>query len=149
MQPMNEPSSTRQERKLFADIYEPLFRREPQDTQLLKNVLCWLFAFRSLSYILYTVNQFYPLPFLPGMRIAVPFSAFVVVVAGAAWWTTWKELPTARAWAIAASLINVYIFLQQFLFPQSVWHHRVGSLLAGVAGLVVFLRPDRPRQPRS
>src|SRR6266849_4077394 len=62
--------------------------------------------------------------------LPIMFAVFATfsLVNGMAWWTLRKGKPTARGWAIAASILNLP------LFP-------LGTAI-GIAGLWVFLKPD-------
>jgi hypothetical protein len=70
---------------------------------------------------------------------------------GMAWWTVWKRKPSARAWAIAASLTTILLSL---LIIWSNLHHSrpiwwcSGVMLAwGITGLVGFVRRDGQYDP--
>jgi len=79
------------------------------------------------------------------MLIIASFSVTLATLAGVAWWTVWKGKPSAKGWAISASLMIILLFLWQFIFPlQPVWYHyrHLGALFIGIVGLVVFSRRD-------
>lgn len=70
------------------------------------------------------------------------FSIVVAVICGAAWWTLWNAVRSARGWAIAGSFMYVLIFLRQFVIPtRPIWDRYASSLLVGIIGLVVFSWP--------
>jgi hypothetical protein len=55
--------------------------------------------------------------------------------------------PSAEAWAVAASVFHLVVFLRQFVIamrPTITWYHcRHSSLIVGVVGIVAFLWPDQ------
>jgi len=122
--------------------------------QLIRKVLCWIFAITSLIYladlyriILYAINQHFPPSVLHSLLIAALFSVAVAAISGVAWWTIWKKTSSARGWAIAASIMHILIFLRQFIFPsRAVWGHHAGALIIGIVGLIAFLWPDKQRE---
>lgn len=82
----------------------------------------------------------------------------LAVVFGVAWWTILREKASAGGWAIAASVLNLLICIGVPLL-----YCRTGNLSAfwqlervfgiptaiGIAGLVVYLRPNRHAGKRS
>ena len=119
-----------------------------KDLQYLRKVLCWIFAFSSLMYllshlwsILYTIHRVHALPTF-SLRDELVL-VVTITIFGMAWWTIWKEKSSARVWGIAASLIEILIFLFPFILHSSHarWHH-LGALFIGIVGLIAFLRSD-------
>src|SRR5260370_2797207 len=121
--------------------------------QDIRKVMCWIFAATSLLHltislraILYIIRYHDTLPLPRSMLITASFSVTLATLAGVAWWTVWKGKPSAKGWAIFASLISILLFLWQFIFPlQPVWDHyrHFGAFFIGILGLVVFLQPHR------
>lgn len=114
--------------------------------------MCWIFATTSLLYllvslrdILYIVHRHYDFLPLRNLLITAPFSVTVATISGMASWSVWNGQPSARVWAISASLMSILIFLRPIIFHlPPVWDHHVGALVIGVIGLVAFLwRNDR------
>jgi hypothetical protein len=67
-----------------------------------------------------------------------------------AWWTIWKRKPAARGFAIAASVMQILIFVGQFISPARLaWDYHAGALLLGVVGLLAFLSNKQEWLPRS
>jgi uncharacterized membrane protein (DUF106 family) len=78
--------------------------------------------------------------FLPirSQLIAVFFIGLIIIFA-VAFWTVWKEKPSARGWGIAASLAYILIYFVPINFKaQYIWWYGVGNLAIGVLGLAVF-----------
>jgi uncharacterized membrane protein len=114
----------------------------------LKKILCWLFACTALMYLLIPnlsvlsairrVNASHL-----GSLFVVTFAAIVPILCAVAWWTIWKKKPSARAWGIAASIVEILIFARSALLSvPAAWPHHLGALFIGIVGLVVFLRRD-------
>jgi hypothetical protein len=114
----------------------------------LRKILCWLFACTALMYllipnlsVLFAILR--PNALRSGTLFVVTFAAIVPIICGIAWWTIWKEKPSARAWGIAASLVEIMIFAQPILFSvPTAWPRHLGALFIGIVGLVVFSRRD-------
>lgn len=110
----------------------------------------WVFLVTTLQYVTilvraipYELHQQYPVPLVRRMLIAPAFPLVVAAISGAAWWTVWKQKPSARIWAIAASLIYILIFARQFIILlQEPWYQHVGALFIGIVGLGTFLPYD-------
>src|SRR5260370_41964762 len=119
--------------------------------QDIRKVMCWIFAATSLLHltislraILYIIRYHDTLPLPRSMLITASFSVTLATLAGVAWWTVWKGKPSAKGWAISASLMSILLFLWQFIFPlQPVWYHysHFASLVIGIDGLAAFLNP--------
>jgi hypothetical protein len=113
--------------------------------------MCWIFLATSLQYatislksIPSAVHQQSSLPLLHILLIAPTLSVLMVLVSGMASWTIWKGKPSAKVWAVAASLIYVLIFLRQFIIPlRPNWDHYLVALFTGIVGLAAFLWPDK------
>jgi hypothetical protein len=78
------------------------------------------------------------------------FFAFVCMTAvfAMAWWTTWKSRSTARAWGIAASLIQLslplsLIYFRHLKLSNGKWQMMVLSTLA----LIAYAWPDSETKP--
>jgi hypothetical protein len=72
------------------------------------------------------------------------FEFTLAAVSGIAAWTVWKAHPSARGWAIAASLLYLSISIRPFLIPmRPVRDHYLVSLVLGLVGLAAFSWPDR------
>jgi hypothetical protein len=76
----------------------------------LRKILCWIFASTALMYLL-VPNLSVLFAIRPNASqsgsLFVTFAAIVPILCGIAWWTIWKEKPSARAWGIAASLVEI------------------------------------------
>ncbi len=71
----------------------------------------------------------------------------VAAVFGVAWWTVWRGRPSARGWAIVASMINIAVSLWPIVFfSRSVGSDFAVLLAIGLAGLAAFWR--RYEQPK-
>jgi hypothetical protein len=71
------------------------------------------------------------------------FPAMAVIYA-AAFWTVWKEKPSAWRWGIAASILQILTPLWHIIrFPQSIHSYTVLMLTIGIAGLAVFSMRDK------
>lgn len=120
----------------------------------LRKFLGWIFAATSLLYLLIDLPRnrylvFHPSEMFLSLRNAlnVPFFVLVIIVCGTAWWTTWKGKSSSRGWALAASIVQILIFLRgRLLFHPYAWWHHIGAFCIGVIGLVVFSSwYERPR----
>ena len=115
----------------------------------LRKFLGWIFAATSLLYLLIYLPRnrhlfFHPSYMFQPLRnvLYVPFFVLVSIVCGVAWWTVWKGTPSARGWGLAASIVQILIFLRPvLLFPPYAWWHHIGALCVGIVGLVVFFSP--------
>ena len=118
----------------------------------LRKFLSWIFAITSLISFRIALLDILPathrqdavLPFLR-MRLIAALILIVAIVFGMAWWTIWKEKPSARGWGIAASVIYILPPLAAIVYsPYSIWRHLVVILVLRVAGLVAFSRRYEP-----
>lgn len=106
----------------------------------------WAFATVSVPQILfftrdclYIVHRNLAPIHLDRWAIAVLFSGTVAVICGLAWWTLWKGSPSARLWAVAASIMQVAVFVRSLIVPpRAATGYHWGALLIGVIGLGVF-----------
>jgi len=112
----------------------------------LKKLLGWIFAATALFYLLIAIPRnrhlvLHPSEMFPSLRnlLYVPFFVLVFIVCGVAWWTTWKGKHSARVWALAASIVQILVYLRSILLfhPYAWWHH-AGALFIGIVGLIVF-----------
>ena len=121
-------------------------RRWPAD---FRKLMFWIFMVTSvglLGVFLYKIPRASRVPLLWNMLMGPISSLWMAAIFGAAAWTIWKARPTARGWAIAASLTYVLFFLLQFSFPtRNVWldRYRLLELFCGLLGLVCFGWPDK------
>jgi hypothetical protein len=71
---------------------------------------------------------------------AVTVCPIEAIVFGLAWWSVWKEKPSARFWGVAASLIWLLTALIAYVqFSRLTW----ALPIAGIAGLIAFSAPDK------
>jgi hypothetical protein len=118
-----------------------------QDT---RRVMCWIFAATCLLHLMvslrgvrYAMQQWHSPPVLRSALIAIFFSAVVSIISGAAYWSVWRNKPSGRGWAIAASIMSILVYIRSsILSSRPVWDRHVGALFIGVVGLVIFLYPD-------
>jgi hypothetical protein len=115
--------------------------------KILRWVLSWNFAFLSLLSI---VAAFWIILRTLHLQLAAarshPLALFIDVILpamaavfGVAWWKVWKEMPSARAWGIGASvLLAAHPLWRIVRFPRSIHGYNVLALAIGIAGLVVF-----------
>jgi hypothetical protein len=74
-------------------------------------------------------------------QLTTAFFLALISIFALAWWTVWKEKPSARGWGVAASLAYVLIYLQPIIFSSKyVWWHASADLFIGIVGLIVFSR---------
>jgi hypothetical protein len=112
----------------------------------LRKILCWLFACTALMYVLIpSLSVLSAIRLVNGFHLGgwfvLTFAAIVPILCAVAWWTIWKEKPSARAWGIAASIVEILIFARSVLFSvPAAWPHHLGALFIGIVGLVVFWR---------
>ena len=113
----------------------------------LRKYLSWTFAFISVVCLEITfsigLRPVYEHKRLRIVYLLVPalFTTFSIVFA-AAWWSVFREKSSARAWGIAASLINILVALTPVAFPpHSIWNGFLLLLALGMAGLITFCCP--------
>jgi len=80
---------------------------------------------------------------LPGLLAPTLFSVQAAVY-GMAFWTLWKQKPSAKLWGMVASLTYIVLPLltiwSKIHFSRSIRGCSMAVLVVGVAGLVVFSR---------
>jgi cytochrome bd-type quinol oxidase subunit 2 len=123
-----------------------------------KKILVWIFLAQSLLSLRDSFRNLRdgirPLYIYPAAHESLVLAALFFVVAaicGVAWWANWKREPSARAWAIAASLAIMLPFFPQFIFHlPPVWDHHVDVLIVGLGELATFAprEEQRDEQPR-
>lgn len=114
--------------------------------QIFKKFFGWLYGFLCLvclcvsSWGAYSaVHRHHgsvPFLFLVPSAVMLIFGA----VFGMAWWSTWKEDPSARFWGILASLLNLFIPASSMYF----FHARFGkskyeTIVLGLLGLFAYV----------
>jgi hypothetical protein len=123
--------------------------------QDIRKVLCWIFAFNALVYVLFSLRSMYAIsrPYAAlaprDLLITVLFQVVEASVTGVAWWAILSRKSSARAWGIAASIMYVLSFLRPIVFSlRCVWWRDLGALFIGVVGLIAFLWHDKgdPRE---
>jgi hypothetical protein len=121
--------------------------------QSLRKIISWCFAVESLLFLVFLYrnllaahrpNGFMSLRF---ELIITSCSVAIAVIFTAAWWTVWKEKPSANGWGIAASFFYILIFFQPHVFPSQPFPSRnvlghTGALFLGIAGLLIFFRRE-------
>jgi hypothetical protein len=126
-----------------------------QDINMQK-ILGWLFgieAFLTLPTYLWDClhpisGPIGPLP-LRNLLLAVYLLALIIIFA-AACLTVLKRIPSARGWAIAASIAYFLTYLLQLASPKRfIWWHDLADLLLGVIGLIVFSHRPQPQSTSS
>jgi Zn-dependent protease len=124
-------------------------------------VFSWFFLSAAWSFLVYVWRFVHEYPGKPlalrGRQEMVIAGSILVPLAcailyGMSWWTTQKNKPKARAWAIGASVANlgfaIFPFVLSFWIPTAsrVYIALAGPELlltaAGVTGLIVFSRRD-------
>jgi hypothetical protein len=112
----------------------------------------WIFALTCLEYLIAfvrsipnAIQQHFALPLLWRLLYAPIFPAVFAAISGVAWWAIWKGKRSTRAWAIAASLMYILVFLRPFIIPlRPVYGHNAGALFIGIVGLLAFLWYGKP-----
>jgi len=121
--------------------------------------LWWAFAVSSLLYLSMAVPSLQRTihrhhGYLTPRSLLVPgLLSALATIYGVAWWTLWKRKPSARGWAIAASV--TYVLLSLFTMWSNLHLGRSirgcsGVMLAtGATGLVAFLRHSKARRTQQ
>ncbi len=112
--------------------------------------MCWLFAISSLGCL--RIGLLRILRIVLRHNAARSFNllfatAFFVaaIIFALAWWTIWKERPSAKAWGIAASLIFILLPIGSAVyFSRSILGPFGVMLATGVVALVAFLWRAEP-----
>lgn len=136
----------------------PSFFREirGRTVQVLRKLMGWQFVGGSVASLL-VAAWFIPEVLREGTRASsvreVCFIAILPVMAaifGIAWWTVWKERPSAKVWAVAASLISLLgsLWLISHSWRLARWCTWSGAA-TGAAGLVLFLWRDDKESPKE
>jgi hypothetical protein len=135
------------EQRLFDDFFDrKLPRRWPGD---FRKLMFWVFAFTSVGFLgalVYKIPRILKVPLLWNILMGPISALWIAAICGAAAWTIWKAKPSARGWAIAASLTYILFFLLQFFFPtRNIWfdRYRQLELLGGLLGVICFAWPDK------
>jgi len=110
--------------------------------QVMRRFMGWIFAAESAQHIevsLRSIQNTIHRNSGVGLLIPPAFSLVVVYVSGVAWWTIWKRRSAAKGFAIAASLMQILIFVGQFIPPvRLASDYHVLALWIGVVGLLAF-----------
>jgi hypothetical protein len=112
----------------------------------MRKLLCWSFGILSLPQLLLAfveilnVTKFrYLFWGLHGLFVAAVFSFAEGSICAIAWWTLWKGRPSARGWAIAASFMQILLYIRSLLLSSPPnWTRYWCALGVGIVGLVVF-----------
>jgi hypothetical protein len=75
----------------------------------------------------------------------IPYALLLlaIVVLGLTCWNAWKKKPAARAWGIAASLMNLLTPLSSmYLFHLPLTNQKWRMIAVGFFSLVAFLWPE-------
>jgi uncharacterized membrane protein YozB (DUF420 family) len=124
--------------------------------QSLRKIISWCFAVESLLFLILLCRNLQPAYQLKGsmphrlVPITILSLVAIAIIFAAAWWTVWKEKPSANGWGIAASFFYILIFLQLYVLPSLLFPRRnvlghVGALFLGIAGVLIFFRREGTR----
>ena len=87
-------------------------------------------------------------PYLVDFVVAESLLFVGACVAGLAAWCIWKEVPSARAWAVAGSLVLVMISLRQFahnaFFPRRPLDYELLALPGVIFGITITIIWPKP-----
>jgi hypothetical protein len=81
-----------------------------------------------------------------GLGTFFAFGALLLIacILGTAWWSTWKELPNARAWGIAASLVNLAVPSYMIFHIRQRLDNALWMMMAsGAVALIAYAWPER------
>ena len=103
-----------------------------------------LFIFAGfLILAVYKLSHFRNVPLLRNLLVGPIFEFWMFALSGIAAWTIWKAHPSARGWAIIASVTFIFIFIRPFLIPMPpVLEHNLIALVVGLIGISAFTWPD-------
>jgi hypothetical protein len=121
----------------------------------LRGFLCWTFALTALIALRVSVDITPKILHASraaqsirwkitgtALGLAIPAQSIVFAMA---WWTVWRRKASARGWAIAASLIFVwlschilYVSAGSIWWQPALWGVVLPVLAIGIAGLIVF-----------
>jgi len=106
----------------------------------------YIFAFSSAGFLIlavYKLSHFRNVPLLRNLLVGPIFEFWMFALSGIAAWTIWKAHPSARGWAIIASVTFIFIFIRPFLIPMPpVLEHNLIALVVGLIGISAFTWPD-------
>ena len=140
----------------FNRVYQ--FERHPYsshaDSQRVKTIMSWVFAFMCLRYVLdprvsmlFAIHRHYPLLPFRNLFTVMLYTA-VPIISGVAAWTVWTQKASGRMWAIAANVTYILIFIRLTLFfPSPGWWRHIPVLGVGIFGLMGFLPCDEQIKP--
>jgi hypothetical protein len=116
-----------------------------------RKFMFWNFGATSVIFAaitVYTIPRLHTFSLLRNVLVGPIFTVHMASISGVAAWTIWNQKSWARAWAIAASLFYVLMFLRQFIIPlQTAWDHHLTALFVGLLGLLSFIWRDKPANP--
>jgi hypothetical protein len=111
-----------------------------------RRFIFYVFVFTSIGFLvpgLYGLSRYHNMPLLRILLVSPIFDFCVVALSGIAALTIWKAHPSARGWAIAASLPFLFIFIRPVLIPMHpVLDHNLFALVVGLIGISAFVWPD-------
>jgi hypothetical protein len=116
----------------------------------LRKYMGWVFAVSSLVAICFAPRlildvfrwRSHTLFPIRSLLLCAVFPAMAIVF-GIAWWTIWKDRPSAKEWGITASTLHILASLLPFiLLRRSIVECQLLGVALGVTGLVAFLWPS-------
>ena len=118
--------------------------------QILKQLFGWFFGLLSVvclgaSIFVFRGNLIQSSGALhPSTFIVFLILGPIAFIFARAWWTTWKAKPSARAWGITASLVNLFVPLSLiYFFHRHLTDSRWRIVAVSVLALVTYAWPDR------
>jgi hypothetical protein len=129
----------------------------------LRLILCWIYAFAAFIFLRASVSTYRDILFLsqfhgPWSNVRSIAGGLIVaavgVVYGMAWWTILLRKPSARIWAMIASILQILLCvvlcgLDFYRGPGILWQPVLVLIAIGVAGIILFWHRDPPLQPDS
>ena len=119
--------------------------------QGVRKVMGWQFAVESMASLwlaAWAISQILRRWSRDFLVLEICVAAILLTVAaiyGIAWWRVWKERPSAKVWAVVASLANllgsIWLISRSWRFASCTWY----MAEQGIAGLVLFLWRDGAR----